>query len=326
MWRTSFIRLDQIVIAFPLTGIVLGVLGYFVFPGRLFDLLSMAARRVVGLEKKTVVVDGIAWTYLEGGRADGETVVLLHGFGADKDNWLQWSWYLRKTHHLICPDLPGFGESATDPAGDYHTSTQAERLHRFLEALAVEQCHLVGNSMGGMIALRYALVHPDSLSTMTLIDAAGLSTTHENAFQLATQRGERQLVIRRPEDIDQLLALAMHKPPPAPARFKRVMFERAKKQEQHLDAVFDGLNNERQSPLDDQLAQIATPTLIIWGRQDQLLDVSSAEVLANGLPNNRCEIMEETGHVPMMERPKASARMQLDFMRNSRASLAGAID
>lgn len=307
----------------PIAGVAFGILGYFVFPGRLFDFLSASARKIVGLEKKTITVDGIAWTYLEGGRPGAETVVLVHGFGADKDNWLQWAWYLRKDVHLICPDLPGFGESARDPASDYSTSTQADRLHRLLEILGVEQCHLAGNSMGGMIAIRYALQYQASLSTMTLIDPAGISSSRKNAFELGVERGERQLVIRRPEDFDQLLKLVMHKPPPAPPRFKQVLFERAKEREEHLESIFDGLTVERHSPLDDQLSRIDTPTLIIWGRQDQILDVSSSDALSAGLPNNRCEVMDETGHVPMMERPKDSAQMQLDFMSDAKAGRLG---
>ena len=303
----------------PILAIVLGFLAYFVVPGRVFDFLSATSRRIVGLERKTTTVDGIEWTYLEGGRSDAETIVLVHGFGADKDNWLPWAWYLRKRAHLVCPDLPGFGESGMDPASDYSTPLQADRLHRFLEAIGVERCHLVGNSMGGMIALRYALAYPSVLSTMTLIDAAGVTPDHKNGFELGVERGERQLVARQPEDVDRLLKLAMHKPPPAPRRFKQVFFERAKEREAHLDSIFDTLNAERQEALDDQLSRIDTPTLIIWGRQDQLLDVSSAGVLAAGLPNNRCEIMEETGHVPMIERPGESAQMQLDFLRDVKA-------
>ncbi len=305
--------------ALPILAIVLGFLTYFVFPGRLLDFLRATAHKVVGLQKKTITVDGIVWTYLEGRRADAETMVLLHGFGADKDNWLLWAWYLRKRVHLVCPDLPGFGESAIDPESDYSTSAQADRLNRFLGALGVERCHLVGNSMGGVIALRYALAYPSSLSTMTLIDAAGVTPHYKNAFELGVDRGERQLLARQPEDIDRLLRLTMHKPPPAPRRFKQVYLERAKEREAHLEAVFDILDVERHAALDDQLGRIHTPTLIIWGRQDQILDVSIAAALSAGLPNNRCEIMEETGHVPMIERPKASAQMQLEFLRDVKA-------
>lgn len=312
-------------IAIPIAVALAGVIGYFMAPGRLYDLLTVGARRIVGLEKKTTIVDGIVWTYLEGGRTRGETVVLVHGFGADKDNWLLWAWYLRRRVHLICPDLPGFGESGMDPDSDYSSSTQADRLHRFLEVLGVGRCHLAGNSMGGLIAIRIALQYPNSLATMTLIDPAGVSSSHKNAFELGVDRGERELVLGRPEDLDQLLKLVMHEPPPAPRRLKRVYFERAKEREKHLTSIFDGLTEERHSPLDEHLYRIETPTLIIWGRQDQILDVSGADVLSARVPTNRCELLDETGHVPMIERPKETALMQLEFMGDAMASgeLAG---
>jgi pimeloyl-ACP methyl ester carboxylesterase len=85
--------------------------------------------------------------YLEGGR--GESVLLLHGFGADKDNWNLFSRYLTKRYHVIAPDLPVFGESSKIWSDQYNISAQVERVHDFVKQLGLKSFHLAGNSMGG---------------------------------------------------------------------------------------------------------------------------------------------------------------------------------
>jgi pimeloyl-ACP methyl ester carboxylesterase len=302
--------------------VLAGLLAWFVFPHVFVAAVQGLMRRASGLTLKSVTVDGIAWPYLEGGPAEGETVIFVHGFGGEKDQWTRMAGHFTKAYHVIIPDLPGFGESgAKGREMSYHTAKQAERLRAFLRALGVEKFHIAGNSMGGMIALRYAEAFPDDLISMTLLNNAGIATDAKTELQIGLEDGKNLLSVSVPEDIDRLLTFLAHEPLAVPAPFKKVMFEKAKAHEDlHNQIFFEELSVEAlEDPYNDKLHQIHTPTLIIWGTSDRLLHVTCADVLREGLPRAHCVIFEETGHVPMMERPKETADEQLGFIEKVRS-------
>jgi len=138
-------KMKKIFILTPLI-ILLCLFGvYFLFPGVMFDLLKTAERSAAGLKQHSVYVEGLRIEYLEGGK--GDTLVLLHGFGANKDNWTRFGKYLTSHFRVIAPDLTGFGESSPDPDGNYTIRVQAERIKAFIRALGIKPLHLGGNSM-----------------------------------------------------------------------------------------------------------------------------------------------------------------------------------
>jgi len=114
--------------------------------------------------------DGRTWPYLEGGDPSKPTLVMVHGFGADKDHWTFYAPWLTKDYRLIAPDLPGFGENDRDGELPFDVGSQAARLKDFLDALGIDRPHLGGNSMGGWIALRFAIDYPDALKHRDLLD------------------------------------------------------------------------------------------------------------------------------------------------------------
>lgn len=288
---------------------------YWFAPATLFRQFQNALRRRARLTRKTISVGGIAWPYLEGGPADGETVVLVHGFGADKDNWAFYAPHLTDKYRVIIPDLPGFGENDLSADRDYSITAQTARLVEFLDALGVDRCHLAGNSMGGFIALQAALDHSHKLASLTLLNNAGVVGANESELQKLASQGESPLVVRTPADVDRLLAFVAHKPRPIPGQFKKVMFNDSKRREALLDQIFaviaeDSLNN----PVNDRLGEVKAPTLIIWGRHDRLLDVSSVAVLEKGIAGAESVIFEHVAHVPMIEDPQALASAHLPFL------------
>ena len=116
--------------------ILLGLAGvYFLFPGTVFNLLVKAERSAGGLKQHRIDVQGRHFAYLEGGT--GDVVVLLHGFGANKDNWTRMARYLTPHFRVIAPDLTGFGESSPDPGDDYSINVQARRVNDFVRALGI---------------------------------------------------------------------------------------------------------------------------------------------------------------------------------------------
>lgn len=299
-----------------------GIGTYLLFPRVLFNQARAALRRKGGMVLKSVQVGELTWPYLEGGNPAGKAVVLVHGFGGDKDNWSFYAPYLTGEYRLICPDLPGFGENARRLDIDHAVATQAVRLRDFLDALGVGKCHLGGNSMGGFIALHFALEFPDRLLSLTLFNNAGVLGPDESELQRIVEAegagsgaGTSPLVPRTLAEMDRLMGFIVHKPRFIPAQFKKVAFEDAKPHQALLDTIFEQLiNDARDHPLNDRLDDIATPTQIIWGRHDQLVDVSCAATQHAGIKGSEMVILEDVGHVPMIEAPAITAQHHLAFL------------
>lgn len=288
---------------------------YFFFPAILVGALIGSVQKWGRLSNRSVVVDGTRWPYLEGGPADGETIVMVHGFGGDKNNWPLYARHFTKHYRVIAPDLPGFGENVRNPDWDYGMKAQAERLNRFLDELGVGKFHIAGNSMGGFIALHYALAYPERLKSMTLIDNAGVSSRNKSELELAIDEKRNLLVAKTFEEFDSILDFVMHKRIPSPRFLMKAMYEVQKRNFDFLDKIYWGLAHEAtDETVDDRLAEVAMPTLVIWGRHDRVLDVSCTEAMADAIPDNKVVIFEDVGHLPMMECPRETAAHQIELI------------
>ncbi|MEW6185665.1 MAG: alpha/beta fold hydrolase, partial [Thermodesulfobacteriota bacterium] len=111
-------------------------------------------RSLAGLEVKRVWIPGVQISYLEGGA--GETLLLIHGSGDDKDSWTPVAKYLTGRYRVIAPDLPGFGESDRLEKGGYKAQDQVKHLQAFTRTLGLTAFHLGGHSLGGKISAAYA--------------------------------------------------------------------------------------------------------------------------------------------------------------------------
>jgi alpha/beta hydrolase family protein len=121
-------------IAVALAVVVLaGAIVYFVFPRPAFLAARALLRASAGLSQHSIQVAGHTIVYLDGG--SGEPLVLLHGFGAEKDNWLSAAWQLRGRYRVLALDVPGFGQSSQDPGANYSCEEQAARVAAFLGAV-----------------------------------------------------------------------------------------------------------------------------------------------------------------------------------------------
>ncbi|MBT8089994.1 MAG: alpha/beta fold hydrolase [Gammaproteobacteria bacterium] len=301
--------------------IVAVVIFRFAFPRQFLRLVLLGARRIMGLRTRSVEFDGTRWPYLLGGPESGEVLVLLHGFSGDKDNWLMYARGLRKNYRVIVPDLPGFGDNARDPNADYHMDAQMRWLLAFVDAMGIDRFHLGGNSMGGYIALKFVLAYADRIQSLALLDSAGVLGKTKSELQIATENGESLLTVSSPEEFDRLLKFIVYRPLPLPGFIKQPYCEDLIAHRLFLEAIFWPMAEEMQErPLNDQLHAIVAPTLVIWGRHDRLIDVSCVDVLKAQIPNNHCVVLEETGHVPMLERPMESAAVHVQFLSNCRAA------
>lgn len=259
-------------------------------------------------------IRGETWHYLEGGPADGEVVLLLHGFGGDKDNWTRFAAGLTDTYRVIAPDLPGFGQSARHPEWDYSLKPQRERVAQLAGALELAPFHIVGNSMGGHLAGLYAHKYPEQVQSLAFFNNAGIKEPNPSEMAQAVERGENPLVVNQPEDFDRLLDFVSHKKPFIPWPVKGVLARQAVEHAEFNQFIFLSYRSDRNSGLEPILAEIKAPTLILWGEYDRVLDVSIVDVMKPLLPQAEVVIMKDTGHVPMLERPAKTVAHYRNFV------------
>lgn len=287
----------------------------YLSPATLLAGLQMVERHRAGLMLKQASVGDLNIHYYEGGPSNAETILMVHGFAANKDNWLRFARYLSQDYRVIALDLPGFGASSK-PTGSYDIGTQTERLASVIDTLGITQLHLIGNSMGGHISALYAARYPQKTRSLALLNNAGISSPQPSELRQRLQRGEpNPLVVRSPEDFQRLLDFIFVQPPYLPQSLKGYFAEQAISNSAHYDQVFAHLT-ERYIALEPQLEKILAPTLILWGADDRVLDVSSVAVMQPLLRNSSAVILPETGHAPMIERPELTAQHYRAFLQN----------
>ena len=244
---------------------------------------------------------------------------MLHGFGGDKDNWPLYARRLSREYRVIIPDLPGFGDNARDPDADYSMVGQAKWLLAFSDALGIDKFHIGGNSMGGFIALKFTLVNPHKILSLALLNNAGVLGETKSELQIATENGESLLTVSSAEEFDRLLAFIVYRPLHLPGFIKQPYCDDLIANEPFMEKIFWSMAEEfLNNPLNDELHNVTAPTLIIWGRHDRLIDVSCTDVMKANIPNSQCVVFEETGHVPMLERPAESAAVHLEHLNSYR--------
>ena len=292
--------------------IVAVVIGYYAFPEKVAGYMIDAARSKAGLIKKEIKIDDHNIVYLEGGK--GPTILLLHGYTGDKDNWIMFAPYLTKNYHVVIPDIPGYGESSMIEAASYDLSNQMSRLHKFTQALELKKFHIAGNSMGGFFAGTYAVRFPDEIISLGLFNAAGVTSLEKSTVMKMMEKGENPLVLKDANDVPRLMALVFVKQPTLPYPIVKVMINTALVNRKFYEKELKELGLDFLS-LEKDLPKIKAQTLILWGEQDKIIDVSSVPVFEKGLKNHKTVIIKDCGHIPMLEKPQETATHYIDFIK-----------
>jgi pimeloyl-ACP methyl ester carboxylesterase len=294
-----------------LASIVIGVIAWvYAFPEKAVQLAVDTERSRSGLVRKEIMLpDGLRYVYLDGGQ--GEPLMLLHGFGADKDNFVRVARFLTSRYRVIAPDHIGFGESARPADADYAPLAQAERLHRFALALGIGRLHLGGSSMGGHIAITYAALYPTEVASLWLLDPSGVwSAPTSEAQKILSETGRNRLLARNEDEFAQLLAFVMNDPPFIPRPMLNVLARERMKNLALEERIFKAI---RADSVEKRANGMSIPTLIVWGDKDRTLHVATADILHQFMSRSQVIVMRGVGHLPMIERPQQAAEDYLAF-------------
>lgn len=276
----------------------------------LLQSLNDFAVSQAGLEVKQAKVDELDIAYLEN-QQQKPVLVLLHGFSAQKESWLQFAGQLSEDFHLIIPDQAGHGASSKELSTDYDLIKQAQRLHALMQQKGIRRFHILGNSMGGAVAAIYASRYPDQISSLTLMNAAGAPDAKPSEYFAYLAKGENPLISTDAASFDFKLGFVATEAPYIPGPLKNAIVRQTVANENVYRKVFADMMATRAKleaqGFEQQLQNLRMPTLILWGKQDRVLDVSGAQGYKKYLPQAKVIIYPEVGHIPMIEIPKQSA-------------------
>lgn len=289
------------------------------FKHGVYDMAMDMERKGAGLEPATIMVDGFEIALFEGeGRGTRPTLLLIHGFGASKDVWLRFSRELKNEFHIIAIDLPGHGDSSKPMDRNYSIPSQVAYLRGILAEIALpDPPHIAGNSMGGAIATLYAARYPEEIASITLFCPAGVHA-HESDLSRLMARGENPLIVNEPGDFSRLLDFSMEQKPFIIWPITSVMGEKAVANRTINNKIFTDSFHDRVENYTAILPTVKVPALIVWGRQDRIINAENGRIFDELIPDSRLVILDDVGHAPMIEVPGISASLLNDFARARR--------
>jgi len=254
----------------------------------------------------------------EGPRSDPQPIVLLHGTSASLHTWDGWAEALKGQRRVIRMDLPGFGLTGPMPDGNYQLTHYVDFLVALLDQLGVKQAVVAGNSFGGGLAWKLAVDHPERVSKLVLVDAAGYPydpTSVPIGFKVA------QIPWLRPV-MENVLPRSMIE-----SSVRNVYGDPSRITPELTDRYFEltlragnrhALGERfRQSPGGQYAAQIPSvkqPTLILWGGQDRLIPPDNADHFQRDIAGSRLVVFDGLGHVPHEEDPAATVAAVQSFL------------
>jgi len=271
------------------------------------------------LDEKYVTVNGCNIRYIVGG--SGPAVLLIHGIGEFLEAWWQNIGPLSKHYQVYAMDLPGHGLS-DKPSVDYDINFAIEFASGFEQALGIGCASLIGHSLGGMIAMTFAIKFPEKVDKLVLVDSGGLTDKVPLLYRLCCLPLLGELVI-----MPTIKPFVKHRMKKAFYNPDLVTEEMVDKDYQFMKmpgakrAMLSMVRNgvSLKGPNDgvvilDKLHQIKSPTLLIHGAQDKVIPVEQALNACKSIPNARLKVIEECGHCPYIEKASEFNEAVIEFL------------
>jgi 2-hydroxy-6-oxonona-2,4-dienedioate hydrolase len=247
--------------------------------------------------------------YIEEG--EGEPLVLLHGLFGALSNFKDLIEYFRRSYKVVVPMLPLFDLDIL------HTSVGglAKHVYKFIELRNYTNIHLLGNSLGGHVALVHLLKHPERIKSLILTGSSGL---FENGMgDSYPKRGDLDYIRKKTE-------LTFYDPKTATDDLVNEVFEITRNRIKVIKIIALAKSAIRNN-LGDELTQIQQPTLLIWGNNDTITPPFVAREFNRLIPNSELHFVDKCGHAPMMEQPQEFNEILDKFLqkRAQPATVAG---
>ncbi|WP_068080596.1 alpha/beta fold hydrolase [Polycladidibacter stylochi] len=313
-------------LVYVLSFLVVTVFGYmaasYFLPQRVSNLLLTGLYWASGVEKKQLQTAIGPINYLEGGsvKNSGETIVFVHGLFARKETWLHMASAFSSKYHIVLIDLPGFGDNPLLPDTEYTYQNQLKNLTVVLDRLNVEQAHIAASSMGGQLAGMLAVQQPARVLSLAFIGSpAGVPTPQpSDAENYLKQTGNWPILAGNQAQYKARNDFLLYKEPFTPAAIENTWMalelNRADNHKRILELVASQFTEEK--PLLQIAGDIKQPVHIQWCQQDRIFHPSGAKLLNDALPRSQLIMLQECGHLPMLDKAEDSAASYMGFLAN----------
>jgi pimeloyl-ACP methyl ester carboxylesterase len=272
-----------------------------------------------------VEIAGRRVNYVRYGDGEGPPVLFVHGLAGCWQNWLENIPRLGQERQVYALDLPGFGQSEM-PVEEISISGYGRAVRDFCERLELPRTVLVGNSMGGFIAAEVGIRYPELCDRLVLVAAAGIShgslakrptltSARIVAAVAARTAAQSERVVTRPRLRHLALQTVVRHPTRLRPDLTWELFQGSGK-----EGFMDALEALIDYDFRDRLTEIRCPTLIVQGEEDMLVPAKDAEEFERRIEGSRRVVLEDTGHLPMVERPETFNECLLEFMSDSPAA------
>ena len=254
-----------------------------------------------------IEVAGVRLHVRDDGPRDAPAVLMLHGMGSSLHTWEPWAEALDDRFRVIRIDLPGAGLSAADPAGDYSDERSLAVLQALQDRLRIARWSLVGNSIGGRIAWRYAAAHPDRVDRLVLISPDGFASPgFEYGKPAEVPSVLEAMRFALPKSLLRANIAVGYADPAALTEETTTRYHDLMRAPGGRAAL---LARMRQTVLVDpepRLRTIRLPVLLLWGQKDAMIPIANAQDYLKALPDARLVVLDDLGHLPMEEDPVRS--------------------
>ncbi len=287
-----------------------------IIPGKMgkivYETVTDLEASLYGFEQVQVDIGEMKITLYKNELTERPTIVMIHGYSADKDNWPRFARYFSEEFNIVIPDMAGHGDTGFDPSWDFSTPSQAKRVALIIQKLNIKKIHIVGNSMGGSIAAHFVRMYPHLTLSATLIDPSGVYSPQPSKMDLMVAQGNNPFIINNREEFDAFYAMTMQQPPFIPDFIFAAISEKYQQRSKQLTQIFKEIDGR--DLLDDSLQDVTAPTLLMWGQKDQLIHVSSIETWKKKIKHIKVKVWQGIGHMPMLEIPQQSAEVYRNFL------------
>lgn len=275
-------------------------------------------------EDQTTTVFDIQTRYWQSG-STGDAVILIHGLGGCIENWLTNIDVLGEQYRVFACDLVGFGRSEKKEV-PYTPEFFASFVKEFMRSMNVDHAHLIGNSLGGAVAMQVAIDYPDRVDKLILVNSGGFGREVTYLYRLTslpvlgeylskpskdgTERILRECVFDSELLTDEVIEM-YYEIASLPGAQESLLAT--------LRAVIDfrGVKADIYRPLLDRSSKIAAETLVIWGEDDRILPVKHAYIGQEAIPNSNLHIYNECGHLPQFEKPDEFNQLVMGFLADT---------
>ncbi len=290
---------------------------YFFIPQIMIQLGQVSMRCYSNVSRYEKKLGQRNWVYLKGG--SGQVVLLIHGYGTNKDRWYPIIGHLTDRLTVIAPDIPGFGETTILQKDSFTINEQTHHLHTFISSFNFKKIHLVGVSMGAAIAGTYASIYPKAIKSLTLISPYGIKTKIKSYANIHYRKKIKDLLLYT--DLahqNAFMQLVLNKKIFIPGSVKSYFLKRRLKNYPKYEKIFNGIYSSGENNLFKHLHKIQATTLAIWGTEDRLFHYSGAKIIKRYIRKSEIVLVKNGSHAMFYDRSKEVTEALLKFLLSSK--------